>query len=232
VYIDYATLETCSAAIETVIVVDVWRSFTTTAYAFAAGVREILVAETVQEAFELRQRFPGALLAGMGTLGGQPAEGFDYGNSPAEMMEGDFRGRRLILCTPNGAPGLARSVNAQALVAGSFVCAAATARFLQQQAPDQVTFVCTEAGIEDQVYTEYMTALLQGETLNSVGMLENIRQAALQHGRSLVDRGRLSEAQLNTLTADLDCCLALDRFDYAMPVERRDGLLVMEARTC
>jgi phosphosulfolactate phosphohydrolase-like enzyme len=30
------------------------------------------------------------------------------------------------------------------------------------------------------------------------------------------------------LEGDLDCCLALDHFDFAMVVQRREGLLVME----
>jgi 2-phosphosulfolactate phosphatase len=108
--------------------VDVWCSFTTTAFAFAAGVRDILVAGSAEEAFELRQRFPGSALIGMGELSGPPAEGFDYWNSPAALIEGDLRGRRAILCTPNGTPGMVRSANAQMLLAGSFVYAGATAR--------------------------------------------------------------------------------------------------------
>ena len=28
---------------------------------------------------------------------------------------------------------------------------------------------------------------------------------------------------------DMECCLDMDRFDFAMVVERRDGLLVMQA---
>jgi 2-phosphosulfolactate phosphatase len=228
VHIDYATLETCPTATDSVIVVDVWRSFTTTAFAFAAGVRDILVAGSTEEAFDLRHRFPGSALVGMGELGGPPAEGFDYGNSPAALIEGELRGRRVILCTPNGTPGLVGSANANMLLAGSFVCAGATARYLKQHAADRVTFVCTEAGIEDQAYAEYMAALLQGKTPDGTGMLEKIRQAALLHARTLIDRGRLTEARANRLAVDLECCLNLDRFDFAMVVQHCEGLLVME----
>ena len=227
--IDYATLETCSTATGTVVVVDVWRSFTTTAFAFAAGVRDILVAGSAEEAFELHQSFPGSVLVGMGELGGAPAEGFEYGNSPAALTECDLRGRRVILCTPNGTPGLVRSMNAKQLLAGSFVCAGATVDYLKQQAINRVTFVCTEAEIEDQAYAEYMTALLQGKSPDGPRMLEKIRQAALQHARTLLTRGRLTEAQVNKLNADLDCCLTLDRFNFTMVAKHCGGLLVMEA---
>ncbi len=40
--IHYATLETCSAATDTVVVIDVIRAFTTAAFAFAAGVRDVV----------------------------------------------------------------------------------------------------------------------------------------------------------------------------------------------
>jgi 2-phosphosulfolactate phosphatase len=230
VQIEYATLETCATVTGSVVVLDVWRSFTTTAYALAAGVGDIVIAGTPEAAFELQQRYPGAVLIGMGALGGPAAEGFDYGNSPVELSKSDLHGRRVILCTPNGTPGLVRSMNAQILLAGSFVCAGATVRYLRQQAPARVTFVCTEAGIEDQACADYMAALLQGETTDQELMLGNIHAAGLQHARALVARGRLTEAQASKLAVDLDYCLALDRFDFVMLVQRRAGVLVMEAQ--
>jgi len=231
VHFELATLETCSTVTGCVVVVDVWRSFTTTAYAFAAGVPDILVAGSEEEAFELRQRFPGTVLIGMGELGGSPAEGFDFGNSPSELLAGDLGKRRVILCTPNGTPGLVRSASAQTLLAGSFVCAGATARYLEQYGADRVTFVCTETGIEDRAFVEYMTKLQQGKSVDGPEMLEKIRQAALQHADTLIARGRLTQAQADRLAVDLDCCLALDRFDFTMVVQPWDGLLKMVPST-
>jgi hypothetical protein len=47
VYICTATLETCSATTDTVVVIDVWRSFTTAP--FAAGARDIVPIGSVGE---------------------------------------------------------------------------------------------------------------------------------------------------------------------------------------
>ena len=228
-YIDYATLETCAAATESVVVIDVWRSFTTAAYAFAAGVQDILVAASADEAFALHARFPMAQLMGLGELGGKPKAGFDYGNSPAELRAGDLRGRRMIQCTPNGTPGLVRSVNARILAAGSLVCAQATARYLQRLETRRVTFVCTEAGIADRACAEYMAALLRDEKPDAGGLCESIRADWRRHAHTLLERGVLTEAQKDRLEADLNCCLAVDLFDFVMEVQLRDGLLVMEA---
>jgi hypothetical protein len=75
-----------------------------------------------------------------------------------------------------------------------------------------------------------MAALLQGETTDQELMLGNIHAAGLQHARALVARGRLTEAQASKLAVDLDYCLALDRFDFVMLVQRRAGVLMMEAQ--
>jgi 2-phosphosulfolactate phosphatase len=230
VLIDYATPETCAAATDSVVVIDVWRSFTTAAYAFAAGARDILVAAAVDEAMTLRSHFPQAVLMGMGKLGGEPAPGFDYGNSPAEVRERDWRERRIIQCTPNGTPGLIRSVNARLLVAGSLVCARATVSYLKRHASERVTFVCTEDGIADQACAEYMTALLREEQPEADLMIEAIRAAGSEHAHALMARGVLTAAQWGKLEMDLNCCLELDRFDFALVVQRRAGLVVMEAQ--
>jgi 2-phosphosulfolactate phosphatase len=73
--IHYATLETCGAATDTVVAIDICRAFTSAPFAFAAGASEIILVSTIEEAFALRERLPGALL--MGEMGGLPIEGFD-----------------------------------------------------------------------------------------------------------------------------------------------------------
>ena len=78
VYIRTATLETCSSATGTVVVIDVWRSFTTAAFAFAAGARDIVPVGSVEEALALRGRFPGALLMGMGESCCLSLDRFDF----------------------------------------------------------------------------------------------------------------------------------------------------------
>ena len=79
-----ATLETCSEATSTVVVIDVLRAFTCAAFAFAAGAKEIILVQEIAEAFALKQKMPNALL--MGEVNSFPIEGFDYGNSPSAFQ--------------------------------------------------------------------------------------------------------------------------------------------------
>jgi 2-phosphosulfolactate phosphatase len=160
--IHYATLETCSTVTDAVVIIDVWRSFTTAAYAFDMGARDIVTVGSVEDALALRNQFPGALLMGIGvSVFGPPADGFDFGNSLADIMNSDLSERCLIQCTPNGTRGIMYSEKAKTLLACSFVCAGATARYIKRQHPTKVTFVSTESGIEDQACAEYMSALLR-----------------------------------------------------------------------
>jgi 2-phosphosulfolactate phosphatase len=100
-----ADLATCSGLTGTVVVIDVLRSFTTAAYAFAAGARAIYPVENETAAWQLLDRLPGALT--MGALGGgMPIHGFDLTNSPARLAGRDVRGRDIIQCTAGGARGL------------------------------------------------------------------------------------------------------------------------------
>jgi 2-phosphosulfolactate phosphatase len=231
VYTDYGTLDTCSAATGTVVVIDVWRSFTTAACAFASGARDIVTVGSSEEALVLRDRIPGALLMGMGvSVVGPPAEGYDYANSPVDLLKSDLNGRRLVQCTPNGTRGIAYSQNAETLLAGSFVCAGATVRYIKQHSPAQVTFVSTESGEgEDQICGEYMAALLCDKELDVTAELNGIRAVALERTHSAIAKGAMTDTQGAKLMADFDCCFTLDRFDFAMVVQRRDGLQVMEA---
>lgn len=224
--IQHATLETCSSATDTVVVIDVIRAFTTAAFAFAAGARDIIPVSTVEEALALRKRFPGSLV--MGEVGGFPPEGFDLGNSPAALIGRDLAGRRLIQRTGAGTQGLVRSLKAETLLASSFVCAGATVRYVQRQSPARITLVSTSSDGEDQACAEYIAALLRDERPDTARLLDQVHDAGQQRIDYALSKGLITEAQRDEFAADLDCCTALDRFDFTMVVQRRGALLVVE----
>jgi 2-phosphosulfolactate phosphatase len=230
VNIHFSTLEACTAATGTVVVIDVWRSFTTAACAFARGARDIIAVGSTEQALALRDRFPDALLTGRGlSVVGPPAEGFDFDNSPTAMMNSEVDNRRLVQCTPNGTRGIVRCEKAESLLGSSFICAGATVRYIKQQSPTEVTFVGTGTEGEDQACGEYMAKLLLGEEVDVTTELDRIRQVGLERARTMIDKGLITEVQGMRLNSDLDWCLSLDRFDFAMLVERRGGFLVMRA---
>ncbi len=225
-HIHYASLETCGSATGVAVVIDVIRAFTTAAYAFAAGAGEIMPVGTIEDALALRERFPGALL--MGETGGWKPEGFDFGNSPAALVGCDLHGKRLIQRTGAGTQGLVRSLNADVLLACSFACVGATGRYIKRLAPPEVTLVVTGVfpdrdGDEDIACADYLAALLRDEAPDPA--LFTSRVLASDAAQLFTDPDHPAFP-----AADMALCTDVDRFDFAMLVERREGLLVMQAQ--
>ncbi len=219
---NYATLETCHAATGVVLVIDVLRAFSTAAYAFSRGAKEILLVSTVEEAFALKPQVANSKV--MGEVGGLPPDGFDFGNSPTEISEQDLTGLTLIQRTGSGTQGAVRSKKADVLVAASFVVASPTVNYVFELEPTEVTFVIT--GIhnndEDLACAEYLEALMKGHKPDPKPFAQRVYDSrdALRH---------VDPTQPAFPLSDLDYCTQIDRFDFIMPITRTDGKLVMRA---
>ena len=224
----YATLDDCHEATGLVVVIDVIRAFSTAAYAFGQGVERILPVGEPHEALALREKIPNSLA--VGEMNGIPFPGFDMGNSPKQMLEADdLRGRTLVQRTSAGTQGLIRSLKAQTLLAASFVVARATADTVRNISADEITFVSTGInnngrGDEDLACAEYIHQLLIGAQPDPTPYLQRVRtsrEAALF----------LDSALPQFPPEDVDYCTRLDHFNFAMPVCRENGYLVMRALT-
>ncbi|PKN95379.1 MAG: 2-phosphosulfolactate phosphatase [Chloroflexi bacterium HGW-Chloroflexi-6] len=224
--IHYATLENCHEAGGAVVVIDVLRAFSTAAYAFGQGVERIFPVGEPHEALALREKIPNSLA--VGEINGIPFPGFDMGNSPKQMLEADdLRGRTLVQRTSAGTQGLIRSLKAQTLLSASFVVARATADYLRIISADEITFVSTGInnngrGDEDLACAEYIHQLLLGAQPDPSPYLLRVRtsrEAALF----------LDSTLPQFPPEDVEHCTRLDHFNFAMPVRRENGYLVMRA---
>lgn len=222
--IETVSLDGCAAADDVVVVIDVLRAFSTAAFALAGGAERLLLVSGVEEALELRTRISNSLA--MGEVGGIRAPGFDLGNSPSEVIACDLRGRTLIHRSSAGTQGIVRAVHARALFGASFVCAAATARAVLALAPRRVTLVASglmpdNTAEEDVACADYLSALLRGEKPDAAEYLQ--RAANSQNAAKF-----RAPDQSDFPPADLELCLQVDRFDFAMPVTRVNGLLELD----
>jgi 2-phosphosulfolactate phosphatase len=228
----YYTLHTCAEIRGAAVVIDVLRAFTTAAYAFAGGASRILLTSTVEEAFDLRRRFPGSQI--MGEVDGLKVPGFDFGNSPAELDAADIHARTLIHRTSHGTQGVALSTGASPLLVAGFPTAGATAAFLQQRAVEQVAFVITGAlsderfsnipitqGDEDAACADYLAARLSSPLPpDPRPYLERVRRAPTAN--KFID-----PEQADFPPLDLDYCTRLNVFDFAMLITHQDDLLIL-----
>jgi 2-phosphosulfolactate phosphatase len=192
------------------VIVDVFRAFTTAAFCVAAGAREIVLVNDHEQALAMKRADPMLFLTG--EIDGRPIPGFDIGNSPSAIERLDLEGRRVVQRTSSGTQGVVAASGARAIVLGSFVIAAATVRYLRERA-DEVTIVAMgqnaeEDADEDLLCARYLAAGLRGEPLPATEVT-------------------LGEAWPDWFPRrDAELALQVDRFSFALPVSREDGLLV------
>ncbi len=210
-----------------VVVIDVLRAFTVSAYALAGGARELLLVRTIEEALALRdERHPDALLAG--EVGGRLIPGFDLNNSPARMQSADVRNRLIIQRTGAGTQGAVNARHASRLLVASLVNARATASYAahlaEAVAADQITLVPTagvfEDGgrltIEDDACADYLEALLSGQDDSDAMLARSIERISALECSGIFFQG-LDDFPAGDVTA----ALAANRFDFAMEGERQ-----------
>jgi len=210
---------------DTVVVIDVLRSFTTAAVAFERGAQAVYPVEGVVAAARLAAQLKASVSVGA-IGGGDPVPGFDYGNSPSQLAAAGLAGKPVVLTTAAGVRGLQRFHHAQHLFAASLVCARATAEAVCAAHARNVCFVITgewvdRDGDEDIACADYIEALLRGKAVEPGTFAQRVRDS--DFGRRFAD-----DASPNLPAADLEIAADADRYAFALPVIRRaDGRLVI-----
>src|SRR5258705_1066010 len=167
-----------------VVVIDVLRAFSCSALMFEYGIRDLALVRTPQEAMAFRDHDADYLVAG--EVKGVKVDGFDIGNSPADIVSKGrsfFRGRRVAARSSAGTQGvLASAASAERVLLGSYMTAAATAAYIRDQAhvdalarghQTSVTIVAmgfegVRPSVEDERCGDYLEHLLTGAPYDHV----------------------------------------------------------------
>jgi 2-phosphosulfolactate phosphatase len=163
-----------------VVVIDVLRAFSCSALMFHYGIRDLALVKTPQEALAFRERDSAYLVAG--EVKGVRVDGFDLGNSPADIVsrgEAFFRGRRVAARSSAGTQGvLAAAAKADVVMLGSYMTASATAAYIRARAQvdaltrghDTTVTICAmgfeglRPSVEDERCGDYLEHLLTTPT--------------------------------------------------------------------
>ncbi|MFC9595300.1 2-phosphosulfolactate phosphatase [Streptomyces sp. NPDC056944] len=205
------------------VVIDVMRAFTVAAWAFSRGAERIVLAPTVSEALALKESHPGWLAL----KDGAPAPGFDAVNSPGQLRTRDFAGRTLVQKTTAGTVGALAVADAPLVLCASFVVAGPTARFLRSEDSGPVTFVVTgEEGRadEDLACAQYIGERIAGEGVDAAPYVHRARNS---RAADELSRGQRRGCHPD----DVELCLEVDRFPFAMVARREDSLTVLRPVT-
>ena len=206
------------------VIIDVFRCLTTEAVAFEKGAKKIILVAEIEEAFDLKADGVGDIL--MGEVGGKKPEGFDYGNSPFELLGADLKGKTIIQSTRAGTVGVTNASGADLIYGGSLAVASATVRALKAHNPSKVTLVAMGSeGIiradEDEQCALYLRNLLQG------------RVPDIEAVKSLIMAGEESQKYDDPETPqwpmeDREMALNIDSHDFALRISIEDGFFISQ----
>lgn len=210
------------AATGIAVIIDVFRAFSLAAHAFAGGVRAMYPVADLDDARLLKHQLPHALL--LGERHAMPPADFDGGNSPALLSRWDLRDREIIHTTHAGTQGLMNATQADEVITGALVNAAAIVRYIQQRQPATVTLVRMgyEARTrceEDDLCAEVLAARLSTAPADIEYTTESIRARL----RPAAAAAKFFDPACAAYApqADFELCTQLDRFDFVLRLAPR-----------
>jgi 2-phosphosulfolactate phosphatase len=202
------------------VVIDVFRAFTVAAIALQNGAKSIIMVNDLDTALDLRSKNIGEYC--IGERGGVKPLGFDYGNSPSELMNVRFNGETLIQTTSNGTRGILAAKDSIDIYAGSFVTAQATVAVIEKNPNLPVRIV--PMGEKDMVRTDedeicalYLRSQLQGRNPDKSSVQELIKTMS----------PRLDSKTLSM--EDVECCISVSTIPFAVRVRVSEGFFVATA---
>ena len=199
--------------------------FSVACYAYDSGAVKIVATNDVSKAFGLKKSYRNSIL--VGERNERIVDGFDFGNSPTEIIKSDLSGKIVIHTTTAGTNGLINSENAGTVITGSLVNASAIARYIKLVNPNEVSLVAMgyrahESAEEDLLCAEYIEALLRGNEASFEKKIEDLKYSS---GKRFFNPDNISFSP----PTDFFLCTMVNRFNYVLKAVRRlDGNIDLE----
>ncbi|MEI6049873.1 MAG: 2-phosphosulfolactate phosphatase [Bacteroidota bacterium] len=200
-----------------VVIIDVFRAFSVGCYVFDAGAVRIIATAGVDDAFQLKKKYKNSVL--IGERYEKKIEGFDFGNSPTEIIKADLAGKTVIHTTTAGTKGLVNAINADVVITGSFVNAGAIVRYIKAVNPENVSLVAmgyraTVSAEEDLLCAELIAAGLNDQIDISEKRISDLQDTS---GRRFFNPDNIDFSP----PTDFFLCTARDRFNFILKAETR-----------
>jgi 2-phosphosulfolactate phosphatase len=202
------------------VIIDVFRAFSVGCYAFDSGAARIIATAGVEDAFQLRRKYANSVL--VGERDEKKIPGFDFGNSPTEIIQADLKGKTVIHTTTAGTQGLINATRSDLVLTGSFVNAGAIVKFIKVLKPSLVCLVAmgyraTISAEEDLLCADYIKDGLTDR--NSVSE-QKIASLMATSGKRFFNPDNINFSP----PTDFFLCTMKDRFNFVLKAETRsDG---------
>lgn len=202
------------------VIIDVFRAFSVACYAVDAGAVRIIATSEVSEAFQLKKKYKNSVL--VGEREEKKIEGFDFGNSPTEIIKADLTGKTVIHTTTAGTQGLINAINADAVLTGSFVNAGAIIKYIKSVDPEYVSLVAmgyraASSADEDLICAEMISTELNNEIFIPEHKIANLQNTS---GKRFFNPDNIDFSP----PTDFFLCTMINKFNFVLKATRRfDG---------
>lgn len=208
------------------VIIDVFRAMTTEAYLFSKGAKKIIPVAEEELARKLKKENPDFILAG--ERRGKILPGFDTGNSPFDAINLNSFGKTVIHTTSAGTQGITNATGADEILGGSLVTAKATAEYIRKSGNENVSLVCMGLDAlypteEDTLCAVYIKSLLENKEIDIKSESEKLKFTS---GAKFFDKAQNDVFPQN----DFDMCVAIDKFDFILKLNKSAPLPYMEAK--
>ncbi len=196
----------------TAILVDIFRATTTVSVALKKGVQYVVPFLRIRDAKRF-SRENGNVVT-IGERFGIKIPGFDFNNSPSDLMAADLEGKIAALTTTNGTRAL-NNLKTEKILASSFLNHSATLNVIKDE--EEVWIVRSDRpdgpAEEDRIYAEFLRESLKGNGPSIEEYAERIRMCKGARSLSLLGYSR-----------DVDFSLKLDLVDF--PIYYRENKFI------
>jgi 2-phosphosulfolactate phosphatase len=202
------------------VIIDVFRAFSVSCYAFDAGAVRIIATAGVNDAFLLKKKYSNSVL--IGERDEKIIEGFDFGNSPTEIIKSDLHGKTVIHTTTAGTQGLVNAINADIVITGSFVNAGAIVSYIRAVNPELVSLVAMGYRATISAQEDLLCADLIYQSLNdkSYDFEERISDLRKSSGKRFFNPENIEFSP----PTDFFLCTMVNKFNFILKAETRfDG---------
>jgi 2-phosphosulfolactate phosphatase len=205
------------------VIIDVFRAFTVECYLFDKGAAKVYPIGKLEEAIELKKQNPSYVL--FGERHGKKQEGCDYGNSPYQLLPGDFEGKTIIHTTSAGTQGIVNATDASEIITGSLVNAKAVAAYIKSKNPENVSIVAMglagkESSEEDLLAAQYIKSLILEEDFDIEGRIAHLKD----HGASKFFN---PDTQDVFPKEDYPLCVDINKFPFVLKVSKENDRLTI-----
>src|SRR5450759_2433753 len=202
------------------VIIDVFRAFSVECFAFDAGAARIIATAGVEDAFGLKNTYNNPVL--VGERDEKKIDGFDFGNSPTEIIKTDLHGKTVIHTTTSGTQGLINALSADVVLTGSLVNAGALVNYIKTLNQEHVSLVAmgyrgTQSAEEDLLCAEIISERLTGQWDNPEERIYALQNTS---GKRFFNPENIDFSP----PTDFFLCTMIDKFNFVLKaIPRPDG---------